>query len=218
MNVKYENLAGYESNKKSGLGYENIGYIYFWGKEEILEEIKKYIVNNFITYTHDGKVKFGEQELFFHGGGNHFNLKFNSNKNGEIRDKEIYEQIKNKLEADFNKFDFTVKFGIGYALSKIIIEDFIDNYVVDLDNLELNKFNHIRPCVVGFPKLKEESYVKLNEIHKQVMNLLEGKKVEVNGMKGQFRKVRNTVGFFKQRARVNYYNLNIENMRELKII
>lgn len=221
MRISYKNLLGYERDSKSGLGFETYKMIYLWGKTNDLEKIHQYVLNKFTTYRQGSGVKFGEHEIHIWWSDRHSQLTLNGEKNGEKRNKEIYTDILNQLETTFKDLDITVEFCKDYQLSATKIEEFIDNYEIDINNLHLEKLSVIAdPGLVGFPKLKEETWNKWFSLNIQFINMLgdTGKKFIINDIKGSFKKLNNgQYGFFKLRVRKSYYNFKLNNIISLEV-
>lgn len=219
MEFKVENLYGYEKKKKSGLGYETFTFIYFWGQNEDLNKIKQFAIDNFRTYKHDNTVKYGEHEIFLWSTDGHFYFVLNAELHGEERNNEILKIIENALKTTFKDLNVTVRFGKDYQLLPSKIEEFLDSYVIDINNLPIDKFSVLEPCCTSFPKLKEGYVSKLYNFEKQIKHLLFNKTITINGIKGKFKKINSEgdLGFFKLRATKNYYNINLRDIKTLEL-
>lgn len=220
MELSYKKLCGYERKLKSGLGYEAYSYIYVWGETKDLKKLINYIDNNFILYKDN--MKFGQHEI--HIWGNREDTRYllmtlNEDKLKEVGCKNFYEELKKELETNFNNTNISVEFGLDYMLDAIKIENFIDKFVIDLNNLPFEKLSIIEPCYTSFPKLKESYVKRYYDIEKTILKQLLNKTIVVNGIKGKFKKVNNSVtgyGFFKQRARNKYYNFTLNKINSLE--
>lgn len=219
MELRYEKLCGYDHYLKSGLGYEAYSHIYVWGQTADLKKLVDYISKNFIVFK-DGIVKWNEHEIHIWGNSEdtrYLQITLNEEKLKEQGCKNFYEKLKNELETNFSNTDIIVSFGLDYMLDAEKIEDFIDHYEMDLNNLPFEKFSVINPCDSSFPKLKEGYVEKYYAIEKEIFRQLLNKTIIVNGMKGKYKGVNNSViGFFKQRATKTYYNITLNKIYSLE--
>lgn len=217
IKVKDEFSSEYEEKKKSGLGFDTVKMIKLYGESHELFKISTFIKNAFIVYK-DRCSKYGDHEvhIWTSEDGKHIQITPNAQKNKEARNNEIVTIIRRELESSYRDSPITAIFLKGYQLSKELIEDFLLNYKLDMDNLQLEKFNVLRFSYVGFPKVSTEALNKYDEINSELLELLVDKKVILNGMKGKFKRHHEKIGFFKLRARSHYYSFEINYIKTLE--
>jgi hypothetical protein len=228
MEIKYKKLAGYDRKVKSDLGYESVTYLYFYGKDGNLKEIRDWGRKTFKVYQDDDNIKYGEHEIFKWGDNNYFTYTLNAEKHGENRNNEIVSMIKNKLETTFNNLDITIVFGIDYVLSSSKIRKFLDEYAFNPVNIPFDKFNVLEWNTTSFPEVSNICKLKYKEIQKEIFTYYKDKKVVIvksgsssmipdEVLNGRFRNYDNEIVFFKLRARNHFYRLQLNNIYSLKL-
>lgn len=220
MEINYTEMYGYEGKAKSGLGFDFYEQIIIEGNGSI--EVMQRLSKEYAIYQYDDSVKYGEQDLFSwsDGSGRHYQLTVNDEKLNEEEIRELESNIVNILEKEFANSEIRAYFKKGYSINPIAVEEFLFNYELDLNNLQLEKFSVIQDAhVVSAVKISKEARERLEEINEQFLQAMEGKKAIINNsLEGRFRRVSDQIVFFKKRARKNYYKIRINNLSSLELV
>lgn len=220
MKINYTETYGYEGKVKSGLGFDFYEQIVIEGNgsNEVMQRLSK----EYEIYQYDDNVKYGEHDLFSwsDGSGRHFQLTVNDEKLNEKEIRTLENNIISVLEKEFVNGGMKAYFKKGYSIKPETVEQFLFDYELDLNNLQLEKFSVIQdPSVVSAVKISIEARKRLEEVNEQFLQLMEGKKAIVNNrLEGSFRRLSDRIVFFKKRARKNYYEIKLNKLSSLELI
>lgn len=209
--------------KDNGLEEEKITRLDIKSDKDTLKKIADLLESKFKMYQYkeNNGINFNEEEIFYYS-----NIGWNGKdypdfikltlKWDNIKNNNIVNEILNIVKENCLNSVINIDLVYTNTLNKEKIKDYIDNFEINKNNIIENKYilSAIDQNVFSYHKLnglKIED--KLKEIENFIVNELLDNKVIFNGMKGRIKKVGDDkYGFFKLKARVNYYCFGLENL------
>lgn len=228
--MKIKEYKGYltENNQlvKAGLSDNVVTKISFEGsfqanEQLIMKSIADYLEENYKMYQYkkDNGVKFGEHDLFFWTNRDDL-LYFDVNINAETLEKhnQIVNSIVNYIENNYSNTQINVTLNYTVRNDWNRINDYLkQDFGVNNLPIEVLQELHRGINYAGWDFTKE-SVQKLNELSNLYLDQFVDKRVFWNGMKGTIKNFdENRYGFFKLRARKNYYTISLGNSDSLEI-
>lgn len=230
MKIKHDKgyLNLWKDMKDAGFTNERISRLDFDGmEEEKAKELLDWLEENFIVYQYKNRTReqYKKHELFFWSNGSldYFRISFND-ENGYANWDKWLDKILNHITENHPDTKGLLSLHYQNCINWDKVNNYIQNTNFDINNLPLDKLRIITKnggskgrTVVG-SLLSDESKEILYQLEKELLKSLVDKKVFYNGVKGTIRKIDdNMYGFFKLRARKNYYWIRLENIRSLEI-